>query len=58
METKDKAFKDMQVKRKQYGMIQVSAETHQLLKNYCEHHGFRIGGLVEAIVKQYIKGKR
>ena len=58
METKDKAFKDMQVKRKQYGMIQVSAETHQLLKNYCEHHGFKLGGFVEAVIKQYIKGKK
>jgi hypothetical protein len=58
MEKKDKAFKDMQVRRKQYGMIQVSTETHQLLKEYCAHHGFKMGGFIEAIIKQYIKGKR
>ena len=58
MEKKDKAFKDMQVKRKKYGMIQISSETHQLLREYSQHHGFRMGGLVEAIIKQYIKGKK
>jgi hypothetical protein len=58
METKDKAFKDMQVRRKKYGMIQVSTETHQLLKDYCNHHGFKLGGFIESIIKQYIKGKK
>ena len=50
--------KDKKIVRKKYGMIQVSAETHQLLREYCNHHGFKMGGFIEAIIKQYIKGKR
>ena len=51
-------IKDKKIVRKKYGMIQVSTETHQLLREYSQHHGFRMGGLVEAIIKQYIKGKK
>jgi predicted DNA-binding protein len=53
---KDKPFKDM-YKRK-YKMLQLPEETHQMLKEYCEHHGFTMSGFVSAIIKQTIKGKK
>jgi hypothetical protein len=37
-----------------YAMIQIKKETHELLKNYCEEHGFKIGSLVENLVKKHI----
>ena len=37
-----------------YKMIQVNEETHTMLKKYCEKHGFKISGLLQALVKQYI----
>jgi len=40
---------------KKYKMIQVSEETHTMLKEYCNKHGFKISGLLQAIVKQYIQ---
>jgi hypothetical protein len=42
-----------------YKMIQVSEETHTMLKQYCQHHGFKISGLLTALVRQYVtKTKR
>ena len=38
-----------------YAIIQVPRETHDMLKAYCEYHGFKQGALVSNIIKQYIK---
>ena len=58
MEKKDKAFTNMIIKRKKHAMVQLDVDTHKLLKEYCNHHGFKISGLLTAIIKQYIKGKK
>ena len=39
-------------------MIQVSEETHKMLKDYCDKHGFKMGGFVSALVKQAIFGNK
>ena len=37
-----------------YSMIQIKKETHELLKNYCEEHGFKMGSLVENLIKKHV----
>jgi predicted DNA-binding protein len=44
----------MEEYKKKYAMVQLPKETHDLLKKYCEQHGFTQSGLVSAIIKQYI----
>jgi len=40
---------------KKYAMIQVPTEIHQLLKNYCDANGYKIGALVSNLIKKHIK---
>jgi len=40
---------------REWALIQVTKETHELLKAYCDHHGFKISALASNIIKQYIK---
>jgi len=42
--------------KKEYAMVQLPAEVHQILKAYCDKHGFKISGLISALVKQHIYG--
>lgn len=35
-------------------MLQIKKETHELLKSYCEEHGFKMGSLVENLIKKHI----
>ena len=35
-------------------MLQIKKETHTLLKQYCEEHGFKMGSLVENLIKKHI----
>jgi hypothetical protein len=58
MEKKDKAFTGMIKPRKKYGMVQIPVESYEMLKEYANHHGFMIGGLLSSIIKQYIKKPR
>jgi hypothetical protein len=37
-----------------YAMLQIKKETHELLKNYCEEHGFKMGSLVENLIKKHV----
>jgi hypothetical protein len=37
-----------------YAMLQIKKETHELLKGYCEEHGFKMGSLVENLIKKHI----
>ena len=37
-----------------YAMLQIKKETHELLKRYCEEHGFKMGSLVENLIKKHI----
>jgi hypothetical protein len=43
--------------KKDYKMIQVSAETHKLLKDYCVQHGFNMSGLIAKLVREQVKKK-
>jgi hypothetical protein len=37
-----------------YAMLQIKKETHELLKSYCEEHGFKMGSLVENLIKKHV----
>lgn len=37
-----------------YAMLQIKKETHTLLKKYCEEHGFKMGSLVENLIKKHV----
>jgi len=37
-----------------YSMIQIQPETHQLLKAYCDEHGYKISAIVDKIIKKHI----
>lgn len=37
-----------------YAMLQIKKQTHELLKEYCEEHGFKMGSLVENLIKKHI----
>jgi hypothetical protein len=38
-----------------YSMIQIPPETHQLLKAYCDEHGYKITAIVDKIIKKHIQ---
>ena len=40
---------------KKYAMIQIDAEIHQLLKDYCKEKGYKINGLVETLIKEKVE---
>jgi hypothetical protein len=40
---------------KKYAMIQVPTDIHQLLKNYCDTNGFKIGAIVSILIRKHIK---
>jgi hypothetical protein len=37
-----------------YAMLQIKKDTHEMLKTYCEEHGFKMGSLVENLIKKHI----
>jgi hypothetical protein len=37
-----------------YGMVQIPEDVHKRLKEYCNKHGFVIGGFVAALIRQAI----
>ena len=37
-----------------YAMLQIKKETHERLKGYCEEHGFKMGSLVENLIKKHV----
>ena len=44
-------------KQKKYAMIQVSSDIHELIKDYCNENGFKIGSLVSILIRKHIKKK-
>jgi hypothetical protein len=42
-------------KEKGWALIQVRAETHQLLKEYCDEHGYKMSALTNKLIKEYLK---
>ena len=41
-----------------YMMVQMDAELHRYLKDYCKHHGFSMAGFVAACVRQALKNNK
>ena len=39
---------------KKYAMIQIDAEIHQALKEFCKEKGYKINGLVETLIKEKV----
>jgi len=39
---------------KKYSMIQINAEVHSELKEFCKQKGYKISGLVESLIKERI----
>lgn len=39
----------------EYAMIQIDKDLHRALKNYCDHHGFKIKSIVQSLIRQAIK---
>jgi hypothetical protein len=35
-------------------MLQIKKEIHTLLKSYCDEHGFKMGSLVENLIKKQL----
>jgi len=42
---------------KKYAMLQIDAEIHQELKKYCKEKGYKLNGLVEALIKEKVLPK-
>lgn len=40
---------------KRYAMIQIDADVHLMLKEYCKEKGYKLNGLVEALIKEKIQ---
>jgi len=40
---------------KKYAMIQINAEIHQALKEFCKEKGYKINGLVETLIKEKVE---
>jgi len=40
---------------KKYAMIQIDAEIHRVLKEFCKEKGYKINGLVETLIKEKVQ---
>jgi hypothetical protein len=43
---------------KKYAMIQINAQIHQLLKDFCKEKGYKINGLVETLIKEKVESSK
>jgi hypothetical protein len=43
---------------KKYAMIQIDAEIHQALKEFCKEKGYKINGLVESLIKEKVEAHK
>ena len=43
---------------KKYAMIQIDADVHQLLKEFCKDKGYKISGLIETLVKEKVESSK
>ena len=39
-------------------MIQIDADMHTILKNFCKERGYKISGLVESLIKDKIESSK
>jgi hypothetical protein len=43
---------------KKYSMLQLDADLHKALKQYCKYHGFLMKGFVQALIRQALKDRK
>jgi hypothetical protein len=43
---------------KKYAMIQIDADVHQLLKEFCKERGYKISGLIETLIKEKVESSQ
>ena len=41
-----------------WALVQISADTHKLLKEYCDEHGFKMSALTNNLIKKHIKSNK
>lgn len=39
---------------KKYAMLQIDADVHQMLKDFCKDRGYKMNGLVESLIKDKV----
>jgi hypothetical protein len=48
----------MRKAKEDYKMVQMDAELHKTLKQYCQHHGFSMAGFIAALVRQALANNK
>lgn len=48
----------MRKAKSDYKMVQMDAELHRYLKEYCQRHGFTMAGFIAALVRQAITNNK
>lgn len=48
----------MRKSKSDYKMIQMDAELHKYLKEYCSRHGFTLSGFIAALVRQALSNNK
>lgn len=43
---------------KKYGMIQIPADVHERLRDFCKQYGFQMGGFTAALIRQALHNKQ
>jgi hypothetical protein len=43
---------------KKYAMIQINADIHQELKDFCKEKGYKISGLIETLIKEKVESSK
>ena len=43
---------------KKYSLLQLPADVHQKLKEYCKHHGYNMSGFVSNLIRKEIKSTK
>ena len=50
--------KTTEKKETNWALLQIRKETHEMLKAYCDLHGFKMSALASNIIKEYIKNSQ
>jgi hypothetical protein len=48
----------MRKAKEDYKMVQMDAELHRYLKEYCQRHGFSMSGFIAALVRQALANNK
>lgn len=43
---------------KKYAMVQLDADLHRALKEYCKKHGFQQKGFIQALIRQALRNNK